>query len=571
MMKVAIAVFLGVALVACGGEDSATENPDEPNGDTPTDPDPGDPDPDPYPEPVPDPRVVCIDDGCLRGAEVSDSLAFLGVPYAAPPVGELRWAPPQPPAAWTDVRPAEAAGHECPQAGGFGAGDQGEPMPTGDEDCLFLNVWRPATEAAPRPVMVFLHGGANTNGSGLAPLGDFLKTDSQAPVYDGAKLAAVGDVVVVTLNYRLGALGFLTHDSLLERSGNGHVGNYGMLDQIAALEWVRDHIAAFGGDPGNVTLFGQSAGSYDTCSHVTSPITAGLFHKAILQSGICSVHPEDRARNTAQALIEEFGCDAAPDVLECLQNLTWEELVLAEAAQPNGIGDFAFYPHVDGWLFPVHPDEALTAGAFSRVPVMVGTNEAEYSNRESFQNLRAEDYGTQFRVSFLAQFVDTVPQPLRTQFLNDLMALYPMDAYPTPGDGFIDALTDRNLTCTNRRIAARLAEAENAAPVYRYYFRHVMASELRLGAGAYHGLELLYLFQKVSEHVEATPADEAVEALLARVWGTFARTGAPPEDLGWAPYVASTDPYFVLSEAPYGTSGLDSAHCDLWDDPFGLN
>ena len=214
---------------------------------------------------------VKTDSGVVEGKEVGAVHAFLGIPFAAPPVGELRWKPPAAPAKWTDVRKATDFGAHCLQGDIYG--DMNFRGAPGSEDCLFLNVWAPAKPSAPRlPVMVWIYGGGFAAGS----------TSEQRQ--DGTNLAQQG-VVVVSMNYRLGIFGFFVHPELAKESGHNSAGNYGFLDQLAALKWVHENIAAFGGDPGNVTIFGESAGSFSVSAQMASPLSKGLFHKAIGESG----------------------------------------------------------------------------------------------------------------------------------------------------------------------------------------------------------------------------------------------------------------------------------------------
>lgn len=217
-------------------------------------------------------REPLLDSGPINGVQEGGVWVYKGIPYAAPPVGELRWKEPQPAEPWKEVRPCTEFGPACPQPS---SDDQGGFMAVGEtsEDCLYLNVWSPAETPGERlPVMVWIHGGAFRTGAG-----------SQA-VYDGVNLAEK-DVVVVTINYRLGPLGFFAHPLLTEESPNGSSGNYGLLDQVAALEWVERNIASFGGDPDNVTVFGESAGAMSICDLMASPLAEGLFDRAIVQSG----------------------------------------------------------------------------------------------------------------------------------------------------------------------------------------------------------------------------------------------------------------------------------------------
>ena len=299
--------------------------------------------------------------GLVRGKPTpeGDVLLFRGIPYAAPTGGANRWAPPLPPQPWTDVLDATSFGPAAPQnpsalESTLGAGK----MKTG-EDCLRVNVWTPAADGGARPVMVWIHGGGFTGGAGSTPW------------YDGRRFCRRGDVVVVSLNYRLGVLGFLDLSALGDPE-LAHAGNCGLLDQVAALRWVRDNIGAFGGDPGNVTVFGESAGAMSIGTLLGMPAAAGLFHKAILQSGACQ-NTSTSAR--AQAIAAEVRAEAGLDDADALRAAPVEALLDAQAAverRHQGAG-LPFQPVVGGPDLPRPPIDAVAAGAAAGIPLLVGT------------------------------------------------------------------------------------------------------------------------------------------------------------------------------------------------------
>ena len=249
--------------------------------------------------------TVVTDRGAVRGTAAAGVTDWLDIPFAAPPVGPLRWAAPELPACWRGVRSTQAFGPPCPQL------DNGTVI--GSEDCLSLNVWKPANAkaTAPRAVMVFVHGGGNQQGSASNVV-------SGVTLYDGANLARTGDVVVVTVQYRVGALGYLASPSLA--SGTQPAGNYGLLDQVAALQWVQGNIGAFGGDPKRVLLFGESAGAVDTCMLVASPLARGLFSRALMESGACGASDTATSERVASDFAQAAGCTGA-DVAACLRAL----------------------------------------------------------------------------------------------------------------------------------------------------------------------------------------------------------------------------------------------------------
>src|SRR6516225_1709897 len=311
--------------------------------------------------------VVETSDGRVRGISSGGVDRFLGIPYAAPPVGDLRWRPPQPHGRWRGVRDATSFANHCPQvASPFG-------LPSVTEDCLYLNVFRPARHGEDdgeadegghegrerrHPVMVWIHGGALLVG--------------ESDDYDPVRLVQRG-VVVVTINYRLGVLGFLAHPALTEESPEHASGNYGLMDQQAALRWVRRNIRAFGGDPDNVTIFGESAGGLSVHSQLASPLAAGLFHKAIVESGAYSLVPPSlsAAKAAGAAFAASAGCADPSTAAACLRSLPVATIL---AHQPSG----TMVPNLDGFVLPQTVRAAFSTGQFNHVPVIEGSNHDEW-------------------------------------------------------------------------------------------------------------------------------------------------------------------------------------------------
>src|SRR5271163_2393000 len=306
--------------------------------------------------------TVSIHQGKLEGDDQGGLIVFKGIPFAKPPVGALRWLPPEKPASWTDVRDARRFGAAAPQnqlmlsalAAMVVEGEQ-------SEDCLSLNIWTPALDGKRRPVMVWIHGGAFSIGAG-----------SQA-LYDGSVLARRGDVVLVTVNYRLGPLGFLR----LADITNGKIpagGNEGILDQIAALEWVRDNIAEFGGDPGNVTIFGESAGGMSVGTLLAAPAARGLFLKAIPQSGACHTGaPRERANRNAERIMSKLGASGADAIRALTPDQLLKGTLLADGKTPDPEFGMAYQPVIDGAVMPRAAFEIVSEGASSDVAIMVGS------------------------------------------------------------------------------------------------------------------------------------------------------------------------------------------------------
>src|SRR5580692_1034001 len=319
--------------------------------------------------------LVSVAGGRIRGVWRGDLWSFSGIPYARAPEGELRWHPPVAPEPWTEIREASTFGPIAPQptaAGGITSPSDPVASEPQSEDCLSLNVWTPELPDAPikpgdgRPVMVWIHGGGFTTGSGSVFL------------YRGGDLVRNGDAVVVTINYRLGALGFLGHPSL--RDAEGNVGNWGLHDQVAALRWVRDNIAQFGGDPANVTIFGESAGGFSVSALLGTPGAAGLFRRAIVESGGVHVHTVEEAERTADRLVAALGLAACDRTT--LESVPAADLVAATSVVGKRIPDpgmipLPFLPVVDGSFLPQHPLAAIEHGAASGVDLLIGTNRDE--------------------------------------------------------------------------------------------------------------------------------------------------------------------------------------------------
>jgi len=444
----------------------------------------------PSPEPV---DTVRLESGAVRGVVAGDVVAFKGLPYAAPPVGDRRWRPPAPAENWEGVRDATDYGAICiqpPSNGDPGVG----PLPM-SEDCLTLNVWAPVQRVEPLPVMVWIHGGGYNNGSGTAAL------------YDGSALARRG-VVVVTINYRVGRLGFFDHPALAaERPVDEPAGNYGVMDQIAALEWVRDNIGALGGDPGNVTIFGESAGGVAVTQLMVAPSARGLFHKAIVQSGLGRQRSAELAldrpgRPSAQSLGVTFARSARlpadADAVQ-LRALPAEALL---SPMP------AFYSDnliVDGIILSEDVVEAFAAGRQAPVPLILGTNSAE------FWWIRPTDAGAYGRTD------DAL-----TEAEHDAL----LAVYGGP-DGYDAHVVSDLIFNEPARHLTRL-HAAAGHPTFLYRFDVVPESNPEPSGGATHASERPYVFDTLDTVGRPMGRrDRAAADAMAGYWTRFATAGDP--------------------------------------------
>ena len=437
-------------------------------------------------------QTVTIISGDLAGVTASGISTWKGIPFATPPVGDLRWEPPQPAARWTGVKAADIVGPACLQPERGDAGGVGAP-PSQSEDCLTINVTAPAG-AKNLPVMVWIYGGAFRLGYGGAPL------------YDGAELARQG-VILVTFNYRLGLLGFYAHPKLTAAAKPGEpLGNYGLMDQIAALKWVQDNIASFGGDPKNITAFGESAGGSSLIYLLANPEAKGLFAKAIVESGGGLQRPvglaENEQRGVAQAGV--IGLTATATLAE-MRAKPAKDWITAQGALQGGLG---FGPFIDGRFVKEPPSDAFRDGRAADVPLVIGANSNEASVLSTLGVPQAA----------LAGAVGARLPALRKLYGEDL-----------PQAEFVrQALVDLVFVAPSRWIAGA---ASKGAPSYLYYFPYVASVRRQALPGANHGSEIPYVFKSWRN----TPVlasvmseqDRARSAMMSACWTSFAKTGKP--------------------------------------------
>jgi para-nitrobenzyl esterase len=493
--------------------------------------------------------VVGTDQGPVRGVSEDTVWAYRGIPYAAPPIGNLRFAAPTEYGCFDAVFEAASFGDKCPQMEVDDAGNV--TGVSGDEDCLTLNVWSPEG-ADGAPVLFFIHGGGNVQGSSLEQSVDGMY------VYDGAVLAAQEGAVVVTINYRLGHLGWLVHDDLAAEGG-GVSGNYGLRDQVFALEWVKRNIAAFGGNADRLLIFGESAGAVNVCNLVVTPLAAGLFSAAIMESGSCHAITAENLATLTDDILVETGCAAQAEPIACLRAVDATELLMAEPAIADllGVGQVSPGPSVDGSVLPQHPRAILASGAHNHVPLIVGVN-----SEETGRAVGAVPTEQAFDTSLLG-FAGG-----NQALANLAKAQYPVAEYQGSYRKALVALTsDAKFVCT-ARASVRAADAGQDEPVYRYYFTHALDNSPQLAAlGAWHGLELPFVFGHVNVGgYTPSQAELALSLAIGGYWARFA--DGDPNGMGavsWPLMNGDTDAYLGLDDPIAPGRGIRGPQCDFWD------
>jgi para-nitrobenzyl esterase len=497
--------------------------------------------------------IVTIDGGRVRGLTVSAGYVFRGLPYAAAPTGRLRWRAPQPPAEWQGLRDATVFAPSCPQPqGGFTIGPQ-------DEDCLYLNVSTPRLNdhhhEKDLPVLVWIHGGGFTSGGGRD--------------YDPTKLMAEG-IVVVTVNYRLGALGFLSHPALASSPG-GSSGNYGLMDQQAALRWVRFNIEQFGGDPDNVTIAGESAGGTAVLAHLVSRSSRGLFRRAIVESGSFALTQQSLASAEAggQVFAATAGC---PDqTAECLRNLPTDDLV-------GSFPTVAIPGVVDGRVLTESIGVALAGGRFARVPVLNGTNHDE----EQLFLVLGPYIGLPWGLTVSGGTYVPVPERITPEsYRRDIASVlsvtnaraaaiaaeYPLNAYGSPGLAFSALVGDANFACTALQMDAWLSRR---TPTFAYEFNDDAAPWRYAQIDpplATHLSELPYLFDLPDAPIQVPFSidQEALAASMRTAWANFAASGDPSSAaVSWPSFDVAHVMSLVPPQPQIETDFRSRHHCSFW-------
>lgn len=476
---------------------------------------------------------------------------FRGIPFAAPPVGELRWQPPQPHVAREGVQQAKEFGAVCPQGQGnvefyrnvarkFGLSPDLPAIEPIEEDCLYLNVWTSALRTEQKqPVMVWIYGGGNTEGY------------ANDPDYFGDALAKRG-VVYVSFNYRLALLGYMAHAGLSTELADEVSGNYGILDQVAALNWVQENIAAFGGDPDNVTIFGESAGGANIGSLIASPLGAGLIDRAIIQSGgyeISSLYTLAEAEETGSSIASALGFEDAMsdvEVVDGMRELDWHAFIdnpdLAQFGRPRAV-------NIDGYLLPQSKASIFEAGSNNDVQVIIGTNA-----NESFSNQNADATVESF-LERLTAYGEPYTTELREVLEDDIEADLQMAMDRFGSASFF--------LCGSRYIANNMAR--NGNDVFFYYFTRVRPGGEKLLA--YHGAEIPYALDTAADWLPADETDVRLTAAMSQYWLNFAKTGNPNgDDLAqWPQYDVNERHYQVLGDEIKTSADLEPEICDILD------
>ena len=495
-----------------------------------------------------DPVTIRTPDGVVRGTSTATTRAFLGIPFAQPPVGNLRWRAPQVAAPWTTTLEATKTASACPQI---------VPLANvlvGNEDCLFLNVYAPkVTPSKPRPVMVWIYGGGFTIGSS----GDD----------NVSNFAANNDTISVSFNYRLGPLGFLALPALAQQDPHHSTGDLGLLDQQAALRWVKANIASFGGDPNNVTIYGESAGGISVCAQLVSPTSTGLFEKGITESGPCTLPAQPVATAEAQGaeLGVKLGCPTGPALLACMRAKPAADVIRALPSDPSFLfgSGASWYPVADGVTLPEDAAAAMVAGKFHHVPLIIG------ANRDEGRLFVALHYNATGNSLTPAEWPAGVDQYFGATVGAKVQQAYPLSAYPDAGAALGQAVGDAVLACPAVVSAGIL---QKYVPVYEYEYDQVpnpfVLSTPGIDLGAFHSAELPYVFDGTTEssgNFTFTSAQQRLATTVSGAWARFAATGNPAGGgLAWPRLTAPTGSYLSLNTPTAVKTAMKEHECGFW-------
>jgi para-nitrobenzyl esterase len=508
-------------------------------------------------------QVISTTSGPVEGIINGNVYQFLGIPYAQPPVvtetDTLRWKPPVAHKGWTEIFMADEFGHVCPQKK-FEQSDTINFTIQGDENCLTLNIWTPTISEPTLPVMVFIHGGGNQQGSASEEYGG-------TQMFFGKNMAERGNVVLVTIQYRLGLLGYVVHPGIEAGNELNLSGNFAVLDQIMALQWIKDNIAAFGGDSENVTIFGESAGGLNVGNLMVSPQATGLFHKAIIQSAVPVINDYNDSRQKGIEWVNKFVPDGTDtQKIAALNGLDADSLLYFETSPlSGGAVQMNWQPVLDNHVFTQMPVDAFKTGNYQQVPLIIGTNADEMS-------LSAP--ATIFPFMVRALINTRLPEEYRAQ----AELLYPPGSDEVVArQSYVQLLSDVQFTSPARRVAQCVSKNQTQ-PVWRYLFSHAHTVPILEPYGSYHGMELFYVFNNWENHplgsgIFFKPEDASVQDQMLQYWTNFVRSGNPNGDdlIQWPQYDAETDCYMEISATPNGTQcGLKTEKSDLWDAVAGF-
>lgn len=484
--------------------------------------------------------AVATKHGKVVGLKEADVNVFRGIPYAAPPVKSLRWKPPQDPKPWSTDRDCFEFGPACPQQPSY-VFKNAKKAERQSEDCLYLNVWTPSLKTdAKLPVMFWIHGGGNNTGYG------------HQPTYMGQNLAAK-NVVVVTINYRLGNFGFFAHPLLTAESKHKASGNYGNLDQIHALKWVRDNIANFGGDPANVTIFGESAGGVNCSVLALSPLAKGLFHRMISQSGVTLMGRKFLAKTVSQSMsAHEIGqklaakmTSKANPTLQELRAVSVEAIlnIRSSGGKPGRSAPISSQKKdaigviIDGHVIPKDPYQLLEKGEFNKVPLLIGLNSDEATIFTRNLRLR-RPIGFRLTLNMFLPDADPI----------EAMKIYPANTGPQATQAFRDLMSDSMFLRPGRQFADAFANA--GQPVYFYYFKRQPPFFMKRGLGAYHSIEIGYVFEthKTQQPYAYEPIDVELGKTMSEYWRSFAQNGVPTckDQPEWPKYEPKAAKYLIF-------------------------
>ena len=503
--------------------------------------------------------IVRVDTGAIRGARSGEVVAWKGIPYAAPPVGELRWRAPAPALAWSGVRDASGFGSVCVQGG-----SSTEPTATamGSEDCLTLNVWAPP-HAGSLPVMVFVHGGYFTWGSSSY-------RRFGVDLYDGAHLAQAAGVIVVTINYRVGPFGFLAHAALAAEDAHHSSGDYGLLDQLFALQWVQRNIRAFGGDPARVTLFGQSAGAVSTSALYASPLSHGLFARAIMHSGNGEAISTTRAQAAGAELARRLHCEspaspsdvgraALPEgvrsVIDCMRAKSASEIATALPYSFTNAG-YSYGPVVDGYVLPARPQQLVERGEGMRVPLIVATTTNEYSTMVKSVLERPILTPDDYQRSLTDRF--------GLRLATKIIERYPATSFPSLLAAYTAVRNDAGFICGSDWFADA---ASSYAPTYRFVYDHTMNAGPLVPLGAGHGLDLYFVFRNTpAKYITLDDHERALSDAFVGYWSRFAHDGDPngAGAVRWPVRTTTGHEQFALDDQLHVTTPNETSRCEFW-------